>query len=94
MSGTVPLPIQLATTGAFAGVPIPTLQLWLLEAQTALQRLLMGGQAVTLSYAQGDGSRSVTYTAGTQVNLRMYIASLQVALGMPNPRRSLRPLYL
>jgi hypothetical protein len=67
-------------SSALQGVPSATLQLWLREAQHALQRLMTGDQAVTVSYAEGEGNRSVTYTRTTVPNLRAWIGELQGAL--------------
>lgn len=63
------------------GVPPATLQHWLAQAQQALQNLSIGGQPQTVSYSQGAGQRSVTYTRANSADLRAWIAELQTALG-------------
>lgn len=81
-------------TGPLAGVPAATLQLWLATAQTAYNDLMGGAKVVSASYAQGDGSRSVTYSQTSLMNLQAYIASLQQALGMRGARRRpMRPFF-
>lgn len=67
------------------GVAPATLQIWLGQAQQALQDLTTGGKPVTVSYAQGQGQRSVTYNRTNTADLRAWIGELQSALG--NGRR-------
>ncbi len=58
------------------------LQAALDAAQAAYVRLLMGGQGVSFSYTQGDGTRSVTYTATNPANVLALIRQLQQQLGI------------
>ena len=81
---------DMGSLGVLQGVPAATMQAWLATAQQAYADLMAGGKVVTASYAQGDGSRSVTYTASSMVNLSQWIAQLQRALGIPYQRR--RPM--
>ncbi|CAB3783244.1 hypothetical protein LMG28688_01608 [Paraburkholderia caffeinitolerans] len=68
----------------------------LTSAQQAYIQLRMGSKVVTVSYAQGGGSRSATFQQTDMANLRMLIAELQQAL---NPgvcirrRRPMKPLF-
>jgi hypothetical protein len=78
---------------ALLGLPTATLQLWLTEAQTALHYLTTGRQTAVASYAEGTGSRSVTYTKATIGDLRVYIRQLQEALGVASPRRAIGVYY-
>jgi hypothetical protein len=71
------------------GVPAATLQAWLLAAQTALNNLTTGAQAVEASYSTGEGVKTVRYTAANIAALRTYIAELQRALGTLRPRRAI-----
>lgn len=80
--------------GVLQGVPAATLSAWLAVAQQAYADLMSGGKVVTASYSQGDGSRSVTYTMASMVNLQVWIGQLQRALGQPyQSRRPMRPYF-
>ena len=68
-----------------AGVPVPTLQAWLSEAQAAYQQLVTGAKAVSLSY---DG-KSVTYSAADRGALENWIGMLQRQLGVNKGRRAI-----
>jgi hypothetical protein len=73
----------------FIGVDPATLQTWLTISQQALQDLATGGKPVTLSYAQGDGSKSVTYTPAQISLLEQRCRNLARALGLVGPRRAI-----
>ncbi|HEY8622692.1 MAG TPA: gpW family head-tail joining protein [Casimicrobiaceae bacterium] len=77
----------------FAGLPAPTLQAWLLSAQTAYASLAAGGRVESVSYAQGDGSKSVTYTRANMGELVALISLLQRQLGIVPARHALRPVF-
>lgn len=62
-------------------LPQATLQANLATAQAAYQQLVTGGQVATVSYAEGSGMRSVTYTRAQLGDLVAYIESLQTQLG-------------
>ncbi len=64
----------------------PTLERRLAEAQTAYHDLMTGQREVSLSYAQGDGMKSVTYTAMNLPALKAYIAELTSQLGIGRRR--------
>jgi hypothetical protein len=71
------------------GVPTTTLQAWLLAAQTALNTLMIGKQAVEASYSEGSGMRTVRYNQANRADLRVYIQQLQAALGNTRTRHAL-----
>ena len=72
------------------------LQAALTAAQTALVDLRTGKKVVSVSYAQGEGSRSATFAQTDLANLRMFIQEL---LGALNPgvrmrrRRFITPMF-
>jgi hypothetical protein len=75
------------------GVPDDTIRAWLLACQQAIQDLTVGGKVQTAAYTQGDGSKSVTYTAADLAALRMRAQMLAQALGLVERRRPLRPYF-
>lgn len=78
------------------GMTDAQLQAALTSAQQAYVDLRTGDKAVTVSYAQGDGSRSVTFQQTNMANLRLFIADLQAALNpgvRPCRRRRMVPLF-
>ncbi len=72
---------------AFAGMPVEQLRAALASAQTALIDLQTGQAYSTLSYAQGDGSKSVTKRVTSVAEVTALIAQLQRALGIGGRRR-------
>lgn len=77
-----------------AGVPRETLQEWLTRAQHAYAALMTGSKAESVTYTQGNGSRSVTYSRANLQDLGAFIELLQRQLGIARaPRRALRPYY-
>jgi gpW protein len=82
------------TQTPLVGVPTATLQLWLAQAQAALQNFMIGGNPISLSYTQGDGSRSVTRNITSAAALQNWIGLLNMALGnTPRVRRPIRPYF-
>jgi hypothetical protein len=78
----------------FAGLDPTTAQAALTSAQTALIALQTGQQVATVTYAQGDGSKSVTYRATDIAGLTQLIRQLQAQLGIVSrPRRALTPRF-
>jgi hypothetical protein len=71
------------------GLSKQTLEQWLLQAQNALQSLMIGQRTVTASY----GDKSITYTPADQGMLVQWIHMLQRQLNTVPPRRALRPYY-
>jgi hypothetical protein len=76
-----PVPFD-PTDCILTGVPNTTLQQWLTDAQAAYNSLMLGTRVVTVSIAQGDGSRTVSFTPADRANLVQYIRLLQAALGL------------
>ncbi|HHH1655684.1 TPA: gpW family head-tail joining protein [Yersinia enterocolitica] len=64
------------------------------RAQQAYVELSVGSKGVSFSYAQGDGTRSVTYQQTDIGQLMGLIQLLQAQLGIvKRPRRALRFRY-
>lgn len=77
-----------------AGMTRDQLQEALIAAQAAYVNLMTGQQGVSFSYAQGDGTRSVTYQQTSLPQLMAFIQLLQAQLGIvPRPRRPIRFRY-
>ena len=71
-------------------LPAATLATNLANAQAALDALIRGQMTATVSYGEGAGNRSVTYTRANIGELRLYIESLQTQQGY----RARRPIAL
>ncbi len=69
---------------ALDGIPLDTLQSWLVTAQTARNAMMSGQQVVDASYTQGDGMKRVTYRRDKNdiANLTAYIGELMRAIGV------------
>lgn len=82
-------------TSLLAGAMTRTqLQDALTRAQQAYIELSSGAKGVSFSYAQGDGTRSVTYQQTDIGTLMGLIQLLQAQLGVvKRPRRALRFRY-
>jgi hypothetical protein len=81
----------MKNTGLLAGMSNDALRSALAQAQKAYLDISTGKQGVSFSYAQGDGSRSVTYSATNLPALANVIQSLQSQLGIvKKPRRPTR----
>jgi hypothetical protein len=77
-------------TSIVAGMSTAALQAALTNAQQAYLDLSGGAKVVTVAYAQGDGSKSVTYTAAQLQNIVALIKELQAQLGII--RHARRPI--
>ncbi|MCA8260822.1 gpW family head-tail joining protein [Burkholderia multivorans] len=67
------------------------LQASLAEAQRIYIQLSTGAQEESLSYTQGDGTRSATYTRANLAQLSAAIQLMQAQLGIVKcPRRAMR----
>ena len=77
-------------TSVLAGMSVPQLQTALAAAQQAYLDLMTGNKAVTLSYAQGDGAKTVSYTQTNLGQLTALIQLLQSQLGLV--RHARRPV--
>lgn len=73
-------------SGTFAGMSEAQLRLALDQAQQALIALLTGSKPVIVSYATGEGNRSVTYGRTDEAKLQMLIRQLNAALGQGGRR--------
>jgi hypothetical protein len=85
-------------TSVFDGLDVFVLQSRLTALQMALLDLQAGAKVVTASYAQGDGSRSVTYTAANMADLTQAILTVQTQIDRLtgvciNRRAPVRPLF-
>ena len=77
-----------------AGMDDTVLRDRLRQMQQDYLDLSSGRKAQSGSYAQGDGSKSVSYTVATIGQLAMAIRQLQAQLGIiPSPRGALRPMF-
>lgn len=76
MNATFPVP-----SGPFAGMSRDQVLAARATAQAALLQLATGGKPVSVSYAQGDGSKSVTFAPADEGRLRQLIAHLNGLLG-------------
>jgi hypothetical protein len=80
-------------TSDLAGVPVETLQQWLLACQTALFQLASGGKVVQVSYMQGDGQKLVSYQHSDMATLRGFIQDLKAQLGIGCGRSPISPIF-
>jgi hypothetical protein len=79
------------TKTVLAGVDNTTLQTWLSQAQAALNALVTGQQAVTVTVTGGGQHREVSFNKTNQANLIAWINMLQAQLGIKRTPR--RPLF-
>src|SRR5260363_329055 len=76
------------------GMPRAQLERALADAQQAYLLLSTGSKYESVSFAQGDGSKSVSYTRANLAQLVMLIKTLQAQLGLiPRARAPLRFLF-
>jgi len=80
------------------GIDVATLQTRLAALQQAYLDLTEGGKTQTAAYTQGDGSKSVTYTAANIGDLTQAILALQTQIDRltgvcVNRRAPLRPVF-
>lgn len=71
-------------TSILDGVDITTLQARLASLQQAYLDLTSGGKLETAAYAQGDGTRSVTYTRANIAQLTQTILTVQKQIDLLN----------
>ncbi|MBO1325303.1 gpW family protein [Acetobacter sp. TBRC 12305] len=77
-----------------AGLSTDQLQAALTSCQLALIGLQSGQSVASVTYAQGDGSKTVTYRQANVADLSAMIRTLQRQLGVPGTRRrALRPVF-
>lgn len=78
------------STSILAGMTNDQLTAALSAAQAAYVALVSGSKPVTVSYTQGDGSKSVTYSKAEIGSLNVLIRQLQAQLGIIcRPRRAI-----
>lgn len=70
-------------SGTFAGMTHAQLEATRGQLQRALLELATGAKVASVSYAQGNGSRSVSYTAADETRIRGLIRQINAALGQP-----------
>ncbi|MEJ0019729.1 MAG: gpW family head-tail joining protein [Acetobacteraceae bacterium] len=76
------------TPAVLTGVDPALLRQWLSEAQTAYQQMMVSNNPQTVTYGQGDGQKSVTFSRSTNPGqLAAWIQQLQQALGLSGGRR-------
>lgn len=85
--------VDYCTPPELVGLTTQQMQAMLTAVQTAIQELTVGGKAYAVAYAQGDGSKSVTYSQADLGALRMRARMLAAALGLVNKRRAIRPVF-
>ncbi len=72
----------------FAGMSRQALQAALDDAQRALVKLKLGEKVVTVSYAEGEGQRSVHFSSAKEGSLVQMINELKACLGISRHARS------
>ncbi len=81
-------------SSTLAGVPREILQAWRSTALEVLAELQTGAKVVSATYAQADGSKSVTYSQANLGDLNNWIMLLNEALGVTRGvRRPMRPFF-
>lgn len=78
--------------GVFAGMTQAQLLALRAQAQQALADVMLGNKNVTLSYAQGDGAKSVTKQMTSVQNVQAFLMMISMALG-EGRRAPIRPVY-
>ena len=84
-----PMVIFPVPCGPFVGMTQAQVATALGQAQAALIALETGGKAVSVSYAQGNGSKAVSFSAADASRLRVLIRQLSEALGIGPRRRAI-----
>lgn len=85
-------------TSILDGVDVGVLQTRLAAMQQAYLDLTTGGKVESAAYAQGDGSRSITYTRANLADLTQAILTVQTQIDQLtgqciNRRAPLRPFF-
>ncbi len=75
--------------GILTGMSSEDLRAALASLQKALIDLSSGSKVATAAYAQGDGSRSVTYVKADIPQITAMIQTIQAQLGLTSGRRAL-----
>ncbi|SHJ68851.1 gpW protein [Roseomonas rosea] len=74
--------------GVFAGMSRAALEGYRTRLQEALLTFGLGEKTVTVSYTQGTGARSVTFSATDEEKIRGIIRQINAALGIRRGARS------
>ena len=82
----------------YSGLSLSDLQAEFTAVQTAWRSLSRGAQVATVSYAQGDGSKSVTYQLTSAEKALAQMMSVQSAINAlqgqsSQVRRPMRPFF-
>jgi hypothetical protein len=77
------------TPAVLAGIDPVTLRAWLDEAVAAYHQIMVTGAPQTVSYGQGDGQKSVTFSKVNAGGLAHWIQQLQQALGLSRGRQAI-----
>lgn len=85
-------PVAPSRPGLFDGLQRSELEVALAAAQRALLALQSGSSVASVSFGQGETSRTVTYRSTDTSKLIVLIAQIQKALGVPGARR--RPMRI
>ncbi|HEY9213853.1 MAG TPA: gpW family head-tail joining protein [Ancylobacter sp.] len=85
-------------TSIFDGMDVGVLRARLATLQQAYLDLMAGGKIVSVSYTQGDGARSVTYSQANIADLTQAILALQTQIDQLsglriNRRAPMRPVF-
>jgi hypothetical protein len=76
-----------------AGIPAATLQLWQQQLQQALLNVAIGAKPITLSYAQADGRKEVSYNVTGMMQIRGLLDLVNRCLGYPPSRVPMVPYF-
>ncbi len=80
--------------GPFVGMTRDQLLALRAQVQQAYFDIMTGNKNVTLSYAQGDGAKSVTKQMTSIANVQAMLMMIATALGEPcGRRRPILPVY-
>ena len=81
-------------TSTLAGVPAAQLQAYLVALLSCRMQLMSGLKVASASYAQGDGSKSISYRGTAMATLLAEIQQVQKQLGLLGvSRRAYRPVF-
>jgi hypothetical protein len=76
-----------------AGIPLETLKLWQQQLQQALLNVAIGAKPISLSYAQADGRKEVTYNVTGMTQIRGLLDLVNRCLGYPPSRVPMVPWF-
>jgi hypothetical protein len=76
-----------------AGIPREALIVWKTQLQQALLAVATGSKPITLSYAQADGRKEVTYNVTGMMQIRGLLDLVNRCLGYPPSRVPMVPYF-